>query len=101
MKFNWGKCPLATASFGHGITTTLIQVVKAYSIIVNGGYNIKPSLLKHIKKLKKEKLLELNPHSKDQRKVYGNNNLLKSIGWSVEHEIDSWLDDLINFYLNE
>ena len=28
-----------------------------------------------LKKLKKEKLLELNPHSKDQRKVYGNNNM--------------------------
>ena len=25
LKFNWGKCPLATASFGHGITTTLLQ----------------------------------------------------------------------------
>ena len=22
LEFNWGKCPLATASFGHGITTT-------------------------------------------------------------------------------
>ena len=48
--FNWGKCPLATASFGHGITTTLLQVVKAYSIIVNGGYYIKPTLIKINKK---------------------------------------------------
>ena len=38
LNFNWGKCPLATASFGHGITTTLLQVVKAYAIIVNGGF---------------------------------------------------------------
>ena len=45
LEFNWGKCPLATASFGHGITTTLIQLVKAYSIIVNGGYNVNPSLI--------------------------------------------------------
>ena len=45
MKFNWGKCPLATASFGHGITTTLLQLAKAYSIIVNGGFEIKPSLI--------------------------------------------------------
>ena len=30
IKFNWGKCPLATASYGHGITTTLLQLVKAY-----------------------------------------------------------------------
>ncbi len=46
IKFNWGKCPLATASFGHGITTTLLQLAKAYSIIVNGGYDIKPTLVK-------------------------------------------------------
>ena len=25
VKFNWGKCPLATASFGHGITTTPVS----------------------------------------------------------------------------
>ena len=57
MKFNWGKCPLATVSFGHGITTTLIQVVKAYSIIVNGGFNVDPVLIKINKKTKKEKIL--------------------------------------------
>jgi cell division protein FtsI (penicillin-binding protein 3) len=57
LKFNWGKCPLATASFGHGITTTLIQVVKAYSIIVNGGFNVNPVLIKKDKKEKKNKIL--------------------------------------------
>ena len=46
LRFNWGKCPLATASFGHGITTTLLQLSKAYSIIVNGGYQIQPTLVK-------------------------------------------------------
>ena len=57
IKFNWGKCPLATASFGHGITTTLLQLAKAYSIIVNGGYNIQPGLIKKEKENKKEKIL--------------------------------------------
>ena len=57
IKFNWGKCPLATASFGHGITTTLLQLAKAYSIIVNGGFNIKPKLIKYEKETKKEKIL--------------------------------------------
>ena len=51
LNFNWGKCKLATSSFGHGITTTPLQLVKAYSIITNGGYNIKPTLIK--KNLKK------------------------------------------------
>ena len=58
IEFNWGKCPLATASFGHGITTTLLQLAKAYSIIANGGYNIHPRLIKETKKIKKEKILD-------------------------------------------
>ena len=58
IQFNWGKCPLATASFGHGITTTLLQLAKAYSIIVNGGYNIHPRLIKDENEIKKEKILD-------------------------------------------
>ena len=58
IEFNWGKCPLATASFGHGITTTLLQLAKAYSIIANGGYNVQPKLIKETKKIKKKKILD-------------------------------------------
>ncbi len=57
IKFKWGKCPLATASFGHGITTTLLQIVKAYSIIVNGGFEINPMLIKKNKLTKKKRIL--------------------------------------------
>ena len=58
IKFNWGKCPLATASFGHGITTTLLQLAKAYSIIVNGGYDVKPRLIRTNEKVKRKKILD-------------------------------------------
>ena len=44
-KFNFGKCKLATASFGHGVTTTILQLAKGYAILSNGGYNIKPTLV--------------------------------------------------------
>ncbi len=64
LNFNWGKCPLATASFGHGITTTLLQVVKAYSIIVNGGFYVDPILIKKKKISKKEKILDKNVSQK-------------------------------------
>ena len=64
LNFNWGKCPLATASFGHGITTTLLQVVKAYAIIVNGGFYIDPVLIKKDKISKKEKILDKNVSKK-------------------------------------
>jgi len=42
---NWGKCKLATASYGHGITTTLLQIAKGYAIVTNGGYDINPTLI--------------------------------------------------------
>ena len=57
IKFNWGKCPLATASFGHGVTTTLLQVVKAYSIIINGGFDVVPILIERDQTTNKVKIL--------------------------------------------
>jgi cell division protein FtsI (penicillin-binding protein 3) len=56
--FKWGKCKLATASYGHGITTTILQLANAYSIIVNGGYKISPTLIKKDRNLKQKKILK-------------------------------------------
>ncbi len=53
--FKWGKCKLATASFGHGITTTPLQLARAYAILGNGGYKISPSLLKKKENFEKKK----------------------------------------------
>ena len=55
--FVWGKCKLATISYGHGITTTMLQLANAYSIIVNGGYEVNPTLIKKINYIKKKKIL--------------------------------------------
>ena len=59
--FRWGKCKLATSSYGHGITTTPLQLAKGYSIIANGGYDIRPTLIKKYsskKEIKKRILKE-------------------------------------------
>jgi len=53
LSFKWGKCKLATASFGHGITTTPLQLAKAYAILGNGGFMIEPTII-----LKKNKSLD-------------------------------------------
>ncbi len=58
ISFKWGKCKLATASYGHGITTTILQLANAYSIVVNGGYKISPTLLKNDQNLKRKKILK-------------------------------------------
>ncbi len=58
--FRWGKCKLATASFGHGITTTPLQLAKAYGIISNGGFEIHPTLIKNKKEKNKKRLIKKN-----------------------------------------
>ncbi len=62
LKFNWGKCKLATSSYGHGITTTLLQLAKAYAIIGNGGFKINPTIIKDKNSLneKNEKIISSN-----------------------------------------
>ena len=57
ISFKCGKCKLATVSYGHGITTTLLQLANAYAIIVNGGYKINPSLIKKNKKVIRKQIL--------------------------------------------
>ena len=72
LKLRWGKCKLATASFGHGITTTPIQLAKAYSIVSNGGYEIHPTLIKKDKNEIKKRILDQEVSSKI-------NNILRKI----------------------
>ncbi len=58
---DWNEgCKLETIAFGHGITTTILQLAKGYSIIANGGFDIKPTLIKKKsnKKYKRVKILK-------------------------------------------
>tara|TARA_B100001093_G_scaffold128800_1_gene121283 strand:- start:257 stop:1939 length:1683 start_codon:yes stop_codon:yes gene_type:complete len=64
ISFNWGKCKLATTSYGHGITTTILQLANAYSIIVNGGHKINPTLIKKKNSTKGKKILNNNVSEK-------------------------------------
>tara|TARA_A100001011_G_scaffold341264_1_gene374005 strand:- start:2633 stop:4318 length:1686 start_codon:yes stop_codon:yes gene_type:complete len=43
--YDFGKCKLATASFGHGIATTILQLAKGYAVLSNGGFDINPTLV--------------------------------------------------------
>ena len=57
--YDFGKCRLATSSFGHGIATTILQLAKGYAVLSNGGYEIKPTLIldKEKTNIKKERIL--------------------------------------------
>ena len=66
LNFNWGKCKLATISFGHGITTTALHLTRAYAIISNGGYKVKPTLIKTSNINKNDYQKVLNPNVSNQ-----------------------------------
>ena len=58
LSFTWRDCKLKTVSYGHGITTTPIQLAKGYAILTNGGYDVKPTLIKQkFSSLEKKRIL--------------------------------------------
>ena len=44
-ELTWNRCKLETISYGHGITTTPLQVTALYAAISNGGRLVAPSLI--------------------------------------------------------
>ncbi len=64
LPIKWRDCKLKTVSYGHGITTTPIQLAKGYAILANGGYDVKPTLVKkEFYNLKKKRILNKNVSS--------------------------------------
>ena len=58
---NWGDLELATISFGQGISVTAMQLATALSSIANGGYLMKPYIVKKIVSPEGKVLMERNP----------------------------------------
>ena len=56
-EIKWNRCKLETISFGHGITTTPLQVTTLYAAMTNGGKLIEPSLIKNRKTQKFQKII--------------------------------------------
>ena len=90
LPFEWKNCALETASYGHGITTTPLQLARAYAIIGNGGYEIKPTLIKNrnsqfenkiISKITSEKINKIL--SKVVKQKEGTANLANISGYDV------------------
>ncbi len=64
LPIKWRDCKLKTVSYGHGITTTPIQLAKGYAILANGGYDVKPTLVKkEFYNLKRKRILNKNVSS--------------------------------------
>ena len=76
LNFKWNKCKLETISYGHGIAITPLQATATYAALTNGGYLIKPTIIKKENFVKKKKIVS----EQTSKKV---NNILRKV---VTHE---------------
>jgi cell division protein FtsI (penicillin-binding protein 3) len=59
---SWSAIDLATHAFGQGISATPMQMVMAYATIANGGFLMRPYLVRRVVGPKGEVILENQPH---------------------------------------
>ncbi|WP_435237248.1 peptidoglycan D,D-transpeptidase FtsI family protein [Psychromonas sp. PT13] len=60
IRHRWSDFELATMSFGYGITTTTLQLAKAYAILGSGGVEYPLSILKNNKPLPGRQVIPKN-----------------------------------------
>jgi len=58
----WSAVDLATHAFGQGISTTPMQLAMAYAAVANGGFLMKPYVVRRVLSPKGEVLVENQPH---------------------------------------
>jgi cell division protein FtsI (penicillin-binding protein 3) len=83
---SWSGVDLATHAFGQGISTTPLQMVAAYGAIANGGFLMRPYLVRRVVSPRGEILSEHQPHV--VRRVISERTarLVSSILTGVTHE---------------
>ena len=89
-QLKWNNCKLETVSFGHGITTTPLQVTALYAAMSNGGNLITPSIVLDKKNKIKNKIISnetsikiLNMLRKVVSSDYGTASLADKEGYYV------------------
>ncbi len=76
---NWSMLQQGTIAFGQGISVTPIQVVTAYSAIANGGYLMKPFVVKEIRDSKGNLVKETKPQTLRQVMSEANAKILAGL----------------------
>lgn len=57
---SWTELTMATVSFGYGVSITPLHLAKAYAIMVNGGQDIQPTIVKSKGTKEGEQLITAN-----------------------------------------
>lgn len=83
LPYKWSRIHLGTISFGHGISSSPIQLITAFSAIANQGILMKPYLVKTIFNDQGEIIKEFHPESRKrittQRTAKQVSSILKTV----------------------
>ncbi|MEE8575104.1 MAG: penicillin-binding protein, partial [Thermodesulfobacteriota bacterium] len=58
---NWSRVTLETVSFGQGVSATAVQLTSALSAIANGGFLMKPHIVKRVVGKDGKSVLDVSP----------------------------------------
>ncbi len=72
LDFKWNKCKLETISYGHGIAITPLQATATYAALANGGYLVKPTIVKKENFVKTKQIIS----EQTSKKI---NNILRKV----------------------
>lgn len=78
----WSKPTPFSISFGHNILVTSVQMLKAYAMIANGGYQVQPSLIRKIVKTHRDGTSEVLLDNAEKRKMQQKTPLLSAASLS-------------------
>jgi cell division protein FtsI (penicillin-binding protein 3) len=65
----WSIATPFSIAFGHNVQTNSIQLLRAYSVLANGGYLVQPTLVRKIVKREGEKEVVLVDHTSEARRA--------------------------------
>jgi len=85
---NWTKTAAMTIAYGHGISTTPVHLAAGYAAIANGGYYIKPTIVKRSERIQRQRVLSAQSAAAAMtmlRKVvtHGTASFAKVAGYSI------------------
>ncbi len=63
---SWSKIAQSNISFGQGVSVTPIQMIRAYAALANGGYFVRPHLLKQFLNGDEEQMKEIAADKKER-----------------------------------
>jgi cell division protein FtsI (penicillin-binding protein 3) len=76
--YNWSRSSIIVLSFGYEIMATLLQLGKAFCVIANGGFDLRPVL---VKDPKPKKSIMLQKRLYDKKIIDQIKSILELSGW--------------------